>query len=182
MVRKNWTQIAMVRSEQIRHALIAANAEDSEKLSKAYPECFLPEGAPAEPISYRNLMGLLVQARHRDDVLHMVKDLGLPYERISFAGHCNGAVEGVSYSDGGYQTVRNGYGANFYLCSKKQGEVVKYRDTNWMVVWNVFRRGDAHTFDTHTLVLVPGSAIEGMNRAALDAFVEEMNSRMKLGR
>lgn len=79
---------------------------------------------------------------------------------LRFQGTCNGSTDGVSYKQGGYDTVANGWGNYFWRSTKKEGEIVEHNGQNYIVMWNGFYTGDARSFDKHTLIIVPVNMLE----------------------
>lgn len=157
-MRKNWKSIAAVSEMNTRLALVAAKGANAVALQKGFPDCFLAEGAE-HPTLNRDALMILLKDLRRDAVIEAVQTAGLPHHRFSLRGSCCGATDQVSYARGGYSTTANGWADYFWRCSKQVGEVVIWRDAEWLVVWNGFMRGDEYSFDAHTLIIVPTEAI-----------------------
>jgi hypothetical protein len=159
MVTKNWQEIANIGNEQLRMSVIAANGEIAEGLQKGFPQYFLTEDETHPQLNRTDFIRLVSEMKRRDDVVQACKDAGLPFQRFSFSGSCSGPTDGVSYAKGGYNTVANGWGQNFWRCVKKQGETLDYEGAQWVVVWNGYSSGDSYSFATHSLIIVPVAAL-----------------------
>lgn len=158
-MKKDWKKIAGAGNQQLRLSLISAQGEIAEGLSRGFPQYFLAEGETLCLPDRRQLLELVREAGRRDKVLQIIKELGLPHQRLGFSGSCLGTTKGVSYSEGGYDTVACGWGDYFYRSSKSRGDTLEYEGATWLVVWNGFGGGDARSFDRHTLVIVPEEAL-----------------------
>ena len=155
---KNWNMIALCGNEQLRLALIAAKGEVVGGLAKGFPQFFLAEGEVHPRPNRTDFIRLIQEMERSEHVIQACKDAGLPYQRFSFSGHCNGETGGVPYAKGGYDTVANGWGDYFFACSKYQGGTLEHKGAEWIVVWNGYSSGDASSFTRHSLVIVPSEA------------------------
>jgi len=161
IMKKNWSAIAVVGNEQLRHNLIAATGEVAQGLAQGFPQYFLGDGEPHPQPNRDDFVRLVSEIKRRDDVIQACKDAGLPFQRFGFSGSCKGSTDGVSYAKGGYNTTANGWGDYFYRSSKKRGETLEYEGAEWLVVWNGYSSGDAYSFSGHSLVVVPVTALIG---------------------
>ena len=159
MATKNWKAIANVDNEQLRLNLISAQGEIANGLAQGFPEYFLTEGEEHPKPSRDEFIRLVSEINRRDSVVQACKDAGLPHQIFAFRGSCRGATDGISYPSGGYDTVRNGWGSYFYRSNQKRGEVLEHEGAKWLVVWNGFGSGDAYSFDSHSLIVVPVEAL-----------------------
>jgi hypothetical protein len=159
MVTKNWKSISTVGNEQLRLNLITSSGDVTEGLSRGFPEHFLTEGQEHPRMTREELLALVGKMERRDDVVKACKDAGIPHQRFGFSGSCRGTTDGVPYANGGYDTTANGWGDYFWKTSKHQGEVLEYKDAQWLVVWNGSSKGNAHCFGSHSLVIVPIAAL-----------------------
>lgn len=157
---KNWKAISEVGNEQLRLNLIAASDEEMvEGLSRGFPQYFLAEGQEHPRLRRVEFLAVVDKMERRDDVVQACKDAGIPYQRFAFRGSCQGSTDGVPYAEGGYDTVAGGWGDYFWSCTKTQGDTLEYEGTQWMVVWNGYRKGSPHRFSSHSLVIVPVAAL-----------------------
>lgn len=152
---KNWKAIAEVSNQQLRLTLISAQGEIEEGLIKGFPQYFLVEGVKPELPERKKILSLVQEAKQRDKVLGILKEIGVPHQRFSFEGSCRGSVDGLSYVEGSYNTNNYGRLEYFYRSVKKPGDEVEYEGTTWMVLWNGYSSGSAATPTYHTLVIVP---------------------------
>jgi hypothetical protein len=159
MVKKNWMAIANIGSEQLRMSVISARGEIAEGLARGFPQYFLREGETHPLPNRADFIRLVSEMKRRDEVVQACKDAGIPFQQFNCKGTRRGSADGVSYAEGGYPTVAWGWGDYFWQCSKRRGETLEYEGAEWMVVWNVFSRGDACSFDRHTLIIVPVGAL-----------------------
>jgi hypothetical protein len=150
---RNWKEISRIKDDNLRLALIAANWETLAGLKKGFPQYFCDEQVLPER---HELMGLLDDGAKATQVC---KDLGLPCEEFHFSGSSRGGTDGVSYSDGGYQTTANGWGDHFWRSTRRIGQTVEWKGATWLVVRNSFSAGSPHYFAGHTLVIVPEKAL-----------------------
>jgi hypothetical protein len=155
MATKNWAAIANVGNEQLRINLISAQGEIVEGLAQGFPQYFLAESERHPKPSREDFIRLVSEIGRRDNVVQACKDAGLPHQMLAFRGSCRGSTDGVSYSEGGYNTTANGWGSYFYRSTKKRGATLEYKGAEWFVVWNGFSKGDAYSFSSHSLIIVP---------------------------
>lgn len=157
--KKNWRAISAVGNKPLRMNLIAASGEVAEGLAQGFPQCFLTEEEEHPRMSQEEFLAVVGTMERRDNVVEACKQAGIPHQRFCFTGTCRGFTDGVPYANGGYDTVRNGWGDYFWRCNKRQGETLEYNEAQWMVVWNGYVQGDVHMFSSHSLVLVPVDAL-----------------------
>ncbi len=158
-MNKNWNQIAQAGNEQLRLLLISAQGEIAAGLARGFPQYFLSEGEQQQLPGKEQLIGVVKEAKRRDEVLQIMKDLGIPYQQFGYRGHCRGQVGGISKREGGY---RSGQGdpLDYYKRSVQcSGDELEYKDAKWVVVWNGYSSGDAYTASVHTLVIIPVAAL-----------------------
>jgi hypothetical protein len=156
---KNWKAIATIGNQQLRLTAISAKGEVEAGLAVGFPQYFLPPGATAELPKRGELFSLLREAKQRDQVLEILKEVGIPHQRFGFEGSARGMADGLSYADGGYHTNNYGTLQYFYRSSKMLGQEVEYEGAVWLVVWNVSSSGSPEEPDRHTLIIVPAAAI-----------------------
>jgi len=106
----------------------------------------------------KKLLSTLLEKKKRKDVIKACEKAGVPYKMFKFAGHCRGYTNGVSYSEGTYDTHNNGTGEFFYRSSNEPGQTIEHDGNEWTVVWNKYIRGDAYYFATHSLIIVKQKA------------------------
>jgi len=161
IMKKNWTAIATVGNEQLRHNLIAATGDVAQGLAQGFPQYFLSDDEEHPRPVREEFLNIVKEMRRRDEIVQACKDAGISHQRFSFSGSCRGAVDGVSYADGGYSTTANGWGDYFYRSTKREGDTLEYEGAEWVVVWNGYSSGSADCFAGHSLVVVPTEALIG---------------------
>ena len=159
MATKNWAEIAKAGNEQLRMNLITAQGEIADGLAMGFPQYFLADGEEHPKPSRADFVRLVSDIDRRDVVVQACKDAGLPYQMFSFRGSCSGNTDGVSYTQGGYSTVRYGWLANFYRSSKRRGGELEYEGASWLVVWNGYGAGSAEWPSSHSLIILPLEAL-----------------------
>lgn len=156
MSTKNWKAIAAVGDEQLRHLLISATGKVAEGLEKGFPQYF---GGTDVQVSREEIIRIAAEARHVDDLVNALKDMGVPVQKFGFTGTCKGSTSSYPYALGGYDTVRHGWGQYFFTSLRRSGETFEYKGAEWLVLWASFSRGSAQSFDRYTLIAVPVASL-----------------------
>lgn len=147
--RKNWQAIAGCTNEQLRHNLIASSGDIAEGLAKGFPEFFLTNDEEHPRVEREEFIHLAAEMERRDDIQQACKDAGLPYMTLSFAGNCGPrTTDGLPYKKGG----------DFWRSTMETGEEVSHEGAVWVLVKNLFARGNIYIESRHSLVFVPADA------------------------
>jgi len=97
---------------------------------------------------------ILEKMATREGRVEMVKQVPGSIYR-NFSGMARADVPGISYSDGGYNTVANGYCEYFHCSTLKEGEQFTHEGREYICVRNRYSAGDAHYPSDHVFTAVP---------------------------